>query len=173
MLVLDDVQVLQAPAAHAALAALLARLPHEVTLALASRTPPRLPVARMRAEGRVMELGPRELAMDAAEAAAMLVRAGVELGEDDLARLLVCTEGWPAALALAALGNPASFGGTDRLVAEYVREELLRGLSPERRRIALETSVLETVTGPLCDWVLEREGAGDRAASSCAARTAC
>ena len=167
VLVLDDVHVLHAPAANAALAALLARLPREVTLALASRTPPRVPVARMRAEGRVMELGPRELAMDAAEAAAMLERAGVELGEDDLAQLLGCTEGWPAALALAALGSPASFGGTDRLVAEYVREELLRGLSPERRRIVLETSVLETVTGPLCDWVLQREGAATALVELC------
>ena len=167
MLVLDDVQALHAPAADAALAALLARLPHEVTLAIASRTPPRLPVARMRAEGRVMELGPRELAMDAAEAAAMLVLAGAELGEDDVARLLDCTEGWPAALALAALGSPAGFGGTDRLVAEYVREELLRGLSPERRRFLLETSVLDTVTGPLCDRVLERDGAATALVELC------
>jgi len=156
VLVLDDVHVLHAPAAHAALAALLARLPEEMTLALASRRPPRLPVARMRAERRVVELGPRELAMDPTEAAAMLAGAG--LGEDDVARLLSCTEGWPAALALAALGSPAGFGGTDRLVAEYVREELLRGLSPERLRFVLETSVLETLSGTLCDWVLERDG---------------
>ena len=114
-----------------------------------------------------MELGPRELAMDAAEAAAMLVLAGAELGEDDVARLLDCTEGWPAALALAALGSPAGFGGTDRLVAEYVREEILRGLSPERRRFLLETSVLDTVTGPLCDRVLERDGAATALVELC------
>ncbi len=167
VLVLDDVQALHAPAADAALAALLARLPDDVTLAMASRTPPRLPVARMRAEGRVTELGPRELAMDAAEAAAMLALAGVELGEDEVARLVVSTEGWPAALALAALGRPASFVGTDRLVAEYVREELLGGLSPERLRFVLETSVLETVTGPLCDWVLERDGAATELVELC------
>ena len=158
VLVLDDVQVLQAPEAQAALAALLAQLPHEVTLVLASRTPPRLPVARMRAEGRVMELGARDLAMNAAEAAAMLALAGPELGPQDVASLLATTEGWPAALALAALGSPDGFAGTDRHVADYVREELLRVLSPERLQLVLETSVLDTLTGPLCDWVLGRDG---------------
>src|SRR6476659_9133608 len=60
VLVLDNLEALDAPAAHAALAALLEGLPHEVTLALAGRTAPPLPVARMRAQGRVAELGPRE-----------------------------------------------------------------------------------------------------------------
>ena len=86
----------------------------------------------MRAQGRVAELGPRELAMDASEAAALLALAGAPVGDEDAARLLDDTEGWPAALALAALGSPAGFGGTDRLVAEYVRDEVLRELAPER-----------------------------------------
>ena len=159
VLVLDDVQALHAPAAHAALAALLERLPNEVTLALASRTaPPLLPIARMRAQGRVAELGPRELAMDAGEAAALFARVGARVGDEDAARLLDDTEGWPAALALAALGSPAGFGGADRLVAEYVRDEVLRELAPERLRLMLETSVLETLTGSVCDWVLGRGG---------------
>jgi LuxR family maltose regulon positive regulatory protein len=158
VLVLDSLQALHAPAAHAALAALLEDLPHEVTLALASRTPPPLPVARMRAQGWVAELGPRELAMDASEAAALLALAGARVGDEDAARLLDSTEGWPVALTLAALGSPAGFGGTDRLVAEYVRDEVLRELAPERLRLMLETSVLETLTGSVCDWVLGRGG---------------
>jgi len=158
VLVLDDLQALRAPAANAALAMLLEGLPPEVTLALASRDPPPLPVARMRAEGRVVELGPSDLAMDRGEAAAMLDLVGRALDAADVAQLLDSTEGWPAALALAALGSPAGFGGTDRLVADYVRDEILRELPPERLRFVLETSVLETFTGRLCDWVLERGG---------------
>ena len=83
VLVLDDLQALHAPAAHAALAALLDGLPPEVTLAVASRTPAPLPIARMRSQGRVVELGAQELAMDAGEAAAMLERTGVALRHDD------------------------------------------------------------------------------------------
>src|SRR6478735_11559686 len=129
VLVLDDVHALREPGAERALAALLDGLPPEVTVALASRTPPPLPVARMRAQGRLAELGPRELAMDASEAAALLALAGAPLGDEEAARLLDGTEGWPAALALAALGSPAGFGGTDRLIAEYVRDEVLSELA--------------------------------------------
>ena len=169
VLVLDDLQALRAPAANAALAMLLEGLPPDVTLALASRDPPPLPVARMRAEGRVVELGPSDLAMDRGEAAAMLDLVGRALDAADVAQLLDSTEGWPAALALAALGSPAGFGGTDRLVADYVRDEILRELPPERLRFVLETSVLETFTGRLCDWVLERGGSAAALVDLCRA----
>ena len=147
VLVLDDLHALHDPAAHAALAGLLAGLPEEVTLALASRRPPALPIARMRAQRRVLELGPRDLAMDPGEGAAMLALAGLQLGDGDVTRLLRCTEGWPAALTLGAitLADPSSpshvrgFGGADRLVAEYVRDEILGGLAPALRRFLLET----------------------------------
>jgi LuxR family maltose regulon positive regulatory protein len=167
VLVLDDLQALHAPAAHAALAALLDGLPPEVTLAVASRTPAPLPIARMRSQGRVVELGAQELAMDAGEAAAMLERTGVALRHDDLHALLDSTEGWPAALALAALRSPEDFDGTDRLVADYVRDEILGGLAPERLRFVLETSVLETFTGQLCDWVFQREGSAAALVALC------
>jgi LuxR family transcriptional regulator, maltose regulon positive regulatory protein len=163
VLVLDDLQVLDEPAAQGVLAALLAGLPPEVTLALASRRPPALPIARMRAQRRVLELGPQDLAMDPDEGAAMLALAGLELAGEDVTRLVRNTEGWPAALTLGALtladpSSPPGFGGANRLVAEYVRDEILGGLSPALRRFLLETSVLETLTGELCDWVLQRAG---------------
>jgi LuxR family transcriptional regulator, maltose regulon positive regulatory protein len=173
VLVLDDLQALHARAAQAALAALLAELPTEVTLALASRRPPALPIARMRAQRRVLELGPRDLAMDPGEGAAMLALAGLELAGDDITRLLRSTEGWPAALTLGALtladpSSPASFGGANRLVAEYVRDEILDGLSPALRRFLLDTCVLETLTGELCDWVLQRAGSAATLVELCA-----
>jgi LuxR family maltose regulon positive regulatory protein len=167
VLVLDDLQALRAPAANAALATLLEGLPPEVTLALASRTPPPLAVARMRAQGHVVELGPSDLAMDLGEAAAMLDLAGLALHAGDVSRLLYSTEGWPAALALAALGSPAGFVGADRLVVDYVHDEILRELPPERLRFVLETSVLETFTAQMCDWILERGGSAAALAELC------
>jgi LuxR family transcriptional regulator, maltose regulon positive regulatory protein len=172
VLVLDDLQALHAPLAQAALAALLAGLPEEVTLALASRRPPALPIARMRAQHSVLELGPRDLAMDAGEGAAMLALAGLELAGGDVTRLLRSTEGWPAALTLGAiaLADPSSsmsFGGANRMVAEYLRDEILAGLPAARRRFLLETSVLETLTGELCDHVLERAGSAKVLAGLC------
>jgi LuxR family maltose regulon positive regulatory protein len=168
VLVLDDLHALHNPAAQAVLAGLFTGLPQEVTLALASRRPPALPIARTRAQRGVLELGPRDLAMDTGEGAAMLALAGVQLAHEDVTRLLRCTEGWPAALTLGAiaLADPSSpsqaggFRGADRLVAEYVRDEILGGLAPALRRFLLETSVLETLTGELCDWVLQRAGSG-------------
>jgi LuxR family maltose regulon positive regulatory protein len=121
----------------------------------------------MRAQGRVVELGAHELAMDAGEAAAMLELAGVALGQDDLSRLLEGTEGWPAALALAALGGPADFDGTDRLASDYVREEILGELEPEQLRFVLDTSVLETFTAQLCDWVFQRDGSAAALVALC------
>ena len=175
VLVLDDLQALHEPAAAATLAALLDELPAEVTVALASRTPPPLPVARLRAQRRLIEVGPRELAMDLDEGAAMLALAGLEVDPEDLRQLLRCTEGWPAALSLGGItlgeapwpGRTTGFGGTDRLVTEYVRDEILAGLSPQRRRLLLETSVLETLSGPLCDFVLQRDGSAAELVELC------
>ena len=84
----------------------------------------------------------------------------------DAAELWSRTEGWPAAAALGALslgdrsapGAVAAFGGNDRLVADYVRDEVLRGLRAEDRRLLLETAVLDTLSGPSCDHVLDRTG---------------
>jgi LuxR family maltose regulon positive regulatory protein len=166
VLVLDDLQAIRSLTARATLAALVEGLPAEVTLAIASRTPPALPVARLRAQGRLMELGPRDLAMNPSEAAALLRLAGQELDPDEVIPLVRRTEGWPAALALGVLvlrdggppGDIAAFGGGDRLVADYVRDEILVDLSAEEHTLLLETSVLDTLTGGLCDAVLERSG---------------
>jgi LuxR family maltose regulon positive regulatory protein len=163
VLVLDDLQALRSLPARARLAALVEGLPAEVTLAIASRTPPALPVARLRAQGGLIELGPRDLAMNPAEAAALLRLAGLDVGPDEVIRLVRRTEGWPAALALGVLvlrdgGSPGDIGGGDRLVADYVRDEILVDLSAEQHTLLLETSVLDTLTGALCDAVLQRSG---------------
>ncbi|HTE60574.1 MAG TPA: LuxR C-terminal-related transcriptional regulator, partial [Solirubrobacteraceae bacterium] len=152
--------------AIAALAALAGDLPSHAMLAIASRTQPPLPIARMRAQRCVTELGPRELAMTRAEAAALLRVERHEVAREGVDSLLAQTEGWPAALSLASLfladrGAAAAgrFGGTDRLVAQYMRDEVLSGLPAEELDFMLRTSVADTLTTPLCDTLAGREGA--------------
>jgi LuxR family transcriptional regulator, maltose regulon positive regulatory protein len=167
VLALDDLHLLHKPAALDALGAIVGNLGPEVTLALASRSRLTLPIARFREQRLVTELGPRDLAMTKSEAALLLRLAGLDLDHDGVETLLRRTEGWPAGLSLAALalgdratGPPAPnrFGGGDRMVADYVRDEILRGLSADQLEFVLSTSVLDTLTGPLCDAVLERSG---------------
>lgn len=165
VLVLDDVQVLRSDPARDTLAAIVDQLPDDVAVALASRTELPIPVARLRAEGVVSELRDSDLALTRTEAATLLRSAGLELERHDIDALFRTTEGWPVALSLAvrALADQpvpgaaaARFGGADRLVAHYLRDELLAALTAEDRRFARRTAILDVLTAPACDSVLER-----------------
>ena len=110
--------------------------------------------------------GPRA----AKDACGWLLRAAqVTLGEDDLADLHRRTEGWAAGLYLAALylreggsvpGMAASFGGDDRFVSEYMRSELLDRIPSGQRAFLTRAAVLERMSGPVCETVLDLPGAG-------------
>src|SRR4051812_31834326 len=169
VLVLDDARAIAAsPGAVAALDVLVDHVPPGSQIAIATRTELEgLPVARLRAQRRVVELRSRDLAMTRAEADALLAGLGLRDGDADL--LVRRTEGWPAGLCLAALAlreQPdrtralARFAGDDRFVADYLRDELLAGLSRDRLSFLTRTSVLGDLSGPLCDAVLARAGSG-------------
>ena len=102
-LVLDDVHALHNSECRAALSVLADHVPTGSRLALAGRSEPPLRVARLRAEGRILEIGPGDLSLTCEEAASLLRDAEVALGEDEVAGLHRRTEGWPAGLYLAAL----------------------------------------------------------------------
>ena len=167
VLVLDDVHVLHNPESRAALSVLADHVPAGSRLVLAGRDQPPLRIARLRAESKILEIGPRDLSFTRAEAALLLRNAGLTLGEKDAAALYQQTEGWPAGLYLAALclrqgssvGSAAiSFSGDDRLVSEYVESEFLARISREEREFLTRTAVLERMCGPLCDAVLDMDG---------------
>ena len=167
VLVLDDVHLLHNRECRAALSILADHVPAGSRLALAGRHEPPLRIPRLRAEGRIMEIGPGDLSLTREEAASLLHDAEVALRDDDLAELHQRTEGWPAGLYLAALairegGSPgsvaASFGGGDRLVSEYVESELLARIPQQRRMFLTRTAVLERMSGPLCEAVLDIGG---------------
>ena len=167
VLVLDEMHLLQDQQGLDALAVLVDHLPQGSQLAVTSRGEPALPVARWRAEGRLAELGPAELAMSPVEAGALLSAAGVELADDEVEELTRRAEGWPVALYLAALahkaaGQPATAGlpftGGDRFLADYLHAELLAHLPTERVAFLTRTAVLDRLSGPLCDAILETTG---------------
>ena len=169
VLVLDDVHVLRNREGQAALSVLADHVPSGSQLVLASRGELPLRVARMRAHGRVLEVGAGDLSLDLTEASVLLGNAGVTLGDDDIAELHGRTEGWPAGLYLAALSireggamprAAVSFGGGDRLVSEYIESEVLARMSWRQRVFLTRTAVLERLSVPRCQAVLEEPGSG-------------
>jgi LuxR family transcriptional regulator, maltose regulon positive regulatory protein len=169
-LVLDDVHTLRNAECRAAVSMLADHVPGGSRLALAGRDQPPLRVARLRAEGKILEIGPGDLSLTRQEASALLRNVDLALAEGQIAELHRRTEGWPVGLYLAALylkeGGPlrragVSFGGGDRLVSEYLESEFLARISPWQRAFLTRTAVLERMCGPLCDAVLEQDGSAD------------
>ena len=164
VLVLDDVHLLHDRECQSALSVLADHVPNGSRLVLAGRAEPPLRIARLRAEGRVLELGPGDLALTSAEAALLLAAAQVALGDDEVAMLHQRTEGWAAGLYLAVLalraGGPVgsaavAFAGDDRLVSDYVESEVLARISPRQRAFLTRTAALERMSGALVEAVLD------------------
>ena len=169
VLVLDDANLLHT---HASLEVIEALIDDELEgsfVVLSGRTTPRLALAPLRARGLLLELGVDDLALTGREARMLLSAAGVRLDEARADELVEQSEGWAAALYLAALsvrdGRQAGFdsiriGGDDRYLADYFRAEYLSLLRPGPLRFLRRTAVLERLSGPLCDAILEDEGSG-------------
>ncbi len=167
VLVLDDVHLLRNSECRAALSVLADHVPGGSRLAFAGRAPPPLRVARLRAEGKILEIGPNDLSLTRDEASSLLRNMDLALAEDEVAELHERTEGWPAGLYLAALylreggsfANAAvSFGGDDRFVSDYMESEFLSRISHQQRVFLTRTAVLERMCGPLCEAVLHMGG---------------
>ncbi len=155
VLVLDNVDLLQDQACLDAVFALIEYLPPGSQLVIACRGEPPLPVARLRAQGGVAEIGRDELAMDTQEAGLLLRAEGAPVSEAEVAELTRRTEGWPAALSLA---GPALKGE----LVEYLRSVLLLSrLSPAEIRFLTRTALLDRLSGPLCDAVLGSTGSAE------------
>ena len=164
VLVLDDLHAVANPSCLDVLAELFRYVPAGSQIAIASREEPPLPLARWRAQGSVHEIGVADLRLDEEEAESLLEAAGVELDAGELSELTERTEGWPAGLYLAALslqaGAPspagvAGFNGDDRFVSDYFRLELLSRLPAAEAHFLKYTSVLDRMSGGLCDAVLQ------------------
>jgi LuxR family maltose regulon positive regulatory protein len=163
VLALDDFHLVGDPAVHAGLAFFVEHLPAGTEVAVASRSEPALGLGRLRARGELLEIDETLLRFSEAEGAALLNEvAALGLDPEAVAALYRRTEGWAAGLYLAALSlrdrdDPArfidAFSGDDRHVVDYLGAEVLAALDAGTRRFLLCTSVLERLTGPLCDAV--------------------
>jgi LuxR family maltose regulon positive regulatory protein len=166
VLVIDDAHLLTGARASSVAQAVASSIPTGSQLVLVSRTEPDLALGRLRARGRVHTVARSSLAMDRDEAAALVAAAGFTLPRSVVDRLWERTEGWPVGLYLStvALAEEAdaeaaavAFAGDDRLVTDYVREELLAVLSDRVREFLLGASVLDELDAEVCDHLLERD----------------
>ena len=166
ILVLDDYHTLDCQPIDDALTFLIDHLPSHMQLVITTREDPQLPLARLRARGQLTELRAADLRFTSGEAADFLNRVmGLNLSAQDIAALENRTEGWIAGLQLAAIsmqgrsdvaGFIGSFTGSHRFVLDYLMEEVLRR-QPERvRNFLLQTSVLDRLSGPLCNAVTDQ-----------------
>lgn len=167
VLVLDDYHLIESVEIHESVAFLLEHLPPQFRLVIATRADPPLPLASLRAAGDLLEVRAADLRFTAEETAAYLADAmDLTLDAADVDVLDARTEGWIAALQLAALSlqgrdDPAAFvaefAGDDRFILDYLADEVLDRQRPEVRDFLLATSILTRLTGPLCDAVTGRD----------------
>ena len=171
VLVLDDYHVLSDPRVHEGVEFFLAYLPPSLRVVLAGRADPPLPLPRLRARGELTEIRMDDLGFSTPETRALVTSvAGVQL--DRLAAHLLNerTEGWAVGLQLAALtlrgrSTPAAaineIRGDDRHILDFFATEVITRLTPDQRQLLIESSVLERLSGPLCDAVLGRTQTAD------------
>jgi LuxR family maltose regulon positive regulatory protein len=166
-LVLDDYHVIDAKPIDTAVTFLLEHLPRQMHLVITTREDPNLPLARLRARDQLTELRAADLRFTSAEAADFLSQTmGLNLSAEDIAALETRTEGWIAGLQLAALsmrgredvpGFIRAFAGGNRYIVDYLVEEVLQRQSERVRSFLLQTSILDWLSGPLCDAVTDQE----------------
>ncbi|MDQ3396771.1 MAG: LuxR family transcriptional regulator, partial [Deinococcota bacterium] len=160
VLVIDDYHVIDAKPVDHALTFLLEHLPPQMHLIITTREDPQLPLARLRARGQLTELRAADLRFTPAEAAEFLKGVmSLDLSAEDISLLETRTEGWIAGLQLAALSMQGrsdvgtflqAFTGSHRFVLDYLVEEVLERQPEDVRGFLLHTSILESLSGPLC-----------------------
>lgn len=166
VVVIDDFHRVTDPGVLESLSHLLTGAPRNLRLILIGRTWPRLRLRRMQLDGAVTEITAEELAFTGAETRELC--AGVDIAEADLELLTQRTQGWPAGLRLVLLNHAdrgrlsvgdrlRHFTGQNRMVAAYLLEEVLAGLSPSDRRFMLATSIVPEISADLAYDLTGRE----------------
>jgi LuxR family transcriptional regulator, maltose regulon positive regulatory protein len=166
LLVLDDYHVIEAGEVQRAVAILLDLVPPQAHLVIATRVDPALPLARLRARAELLEVRADALRFTSEEARSFFAeRMGLALSDSEIETLVARTEGWPAVLQLAGLsltgrtdvpGYVREFAATHRFVLDFITEEVLGRLDRDQREFLLRTSVLDRLTGPVCDALTDR-----------------
>jgi LuxR family transcriptional regulator, maltose regulon positive regulatory protein len=166
VLVLDDYHQITSQSLHESLVFLLDHLPSKMRLVITSREDPPLPLSRLRARGHLAEIRANDLRFTADEAAQFMWQLlGVELSSKQIHDLDARTEGWIAGLQLAALamkgrkdisGFISAFTGSHRYILDYLTDEVLSRQPEALQNFLLQTSILNRLSGPLCNAVTGR-----------------
>ena len=161
VVILDDYHLIKSDLIHSAMAFLLNHLPPGLHLVISTRSDPPLPLAHLRGQGVIIEIGADDLRFTTDEAAAMLSNVpDLELSESEKAAINGRTEGWAVGLAIAALslrrqkdirGFISTFAGSHRYVMDYLVEEVLRQQTNEIQDFLLRTSILDRLTASVCE----------------------
>ncbi len=170
-LVLDDYHLVENTLIHEAMRFFIENLPPSLYLVLATRSEPPLPLARWRSKGRLVEIRHADLKFTEAETASFLENAaGRRLGKEEIRTLYEKSEGWVAALQLAAYSirthpEPGqfieNFTGNSRPVYYFLAEEVFSSQPPSTQEFLLDTSVLPRFCASLCNGVTGREDSGE------------
>lgn len=167
VVVLDDVHLIDDTTTLDVLGAMVNNVPVGSTIVLIGRRVPGVSLGRLWAEDRVREIAPIDLALGATDARAIFEAAGVDVDDARVGQFVHDTAGWPVGLRLAALalreGDEATSGlGRDRIIAEFVHDQWLRGLDVDDTDFLLRASGLDWMSGRVCDGVLGGSDSGAR-----------
>jgi LuxR family maltose regulon positive regulatory protein len=167
ILILDDYHLIEHPSIHKAVGFLLDHLPPQICLVIATRADPPLRIHRLRARGQMIEIRAADLRFSSAETRRFLEKIiNVRFPDEDITALDGRIEGWIAGLQMLALSIQdrkdahefiESFTGSHRFVVDFLTEEIFNQQPPHIQRFLLRTSLLERLSGPLCDAVLDME----------------
>ncbi len=167
VVVLEDWHAIRNPLCDDTMKAFVEHAPESIQIVISSRSDPGLPLARLRAHGDLAEVRVEQLRLSPDESGQLLRSGGVELVSEDVERLTSRTEGWAAGLHLATIAlreQPdtrafvEAFSGDSRHVLDYLARDVFDAVPSEMREFMLRTSILDTLSAELCDWVLETSG---------------
>jgi LuxR family transcriptional regulator, maltose regulon positive regulatory protein len=164
VVVVEDWHTVRNPLCDETMTVFVERAPATVQVVISSRSDPGLPLPRLRAHGDLAEVRAEQLRLVPDESRELLRHAQVELEGDDVERLTNRTEGWAAGLHLASIAlreQPNTrafidaFSGDTRHVLDYLARDVFDAVPEHLRSFLLRTSILDTLSAPLCDRVLE------------------
>jgi LuxR family transcriptional regulator, maltose regulon positive regulatory protein len=167
VVVLEDWQVIRNPLCDETMRAFVEHAPSSVQVVISSRADPGLPLARLRAHDDLVEVRAEQLRLSADESDLLFRSSGVELESDEVERLTSRTEGWAAGLHLTSIAlreQPDTrafvdaFSGDSRHVLDFLARDVFDAVPLEMHEFMLRTSILDTLSGELCDWVLGSTG---------------
>ncbi len=166
-IILDDYHLIDSSDIDQIITFLLENLPENMHFVVVSRSDPNLNLSRMRSSGEMAEIRAKDLRFTLDETSHFLTRTiGLDLSAEDILALETRTEGWIVGLQMAALSMKgrrdlsefiSSFTGSNRFILDYLVEEVLDRQTDDIQDFLLMTSILERMTPPLCDAILNRD----------------